>query len=160
MKRSLIRTSRSPHQLRQPRARIYDCLFPALFSSPPTSEAISRDRCHQTFGKFAPPSRRVAIEAFDLFLRVFQHFLLDGAKKPWRLQNPADGAGFETGTSVLWVKDAPSRTPRQSERRSLLAQCHKSCVSKSSPDFFNLGALSHFQFGPSLRRKRKAQAPH
>src|SRR5215469_974643 len=153
MKRSLIRTSRSPHQLRQPRARIYDCLFPALFSSPPTSEAISRERCHQTFGKFAPTSRRMAIEAFDLFLRVFQHFLLDGAKKSWRTQNPADGAGFQTGTPVLWVKDGPSRTPRQSERRSLLVQCHKSCFRKSSADLFNLGALSRFQFRSSLRRK-------
>ena len=105
------------------------------------------ERGHETFGKFASPSFGVAIKAFEFFLYVFKHSLTGGAGKLWRPQNATDCAGFQTGTLMTGLKDAPSRTSRQSERRSLLVQFHKSCFNKSYPDFRNLGALPHLRFG-------------
>jgi hypothetical protein len=100
----------------------------------------------ETFGEFASSSLSVAIKAFDLFLHVFKYSLTDAARKPRRPQNPTNGAGFQTGTLMTGLKNAPSRAPRHSERRSLLVQCDKSCFNKSYPDFRNLGALSRLQF--------------
>src|SRR5215472_17405369 len=77
-------------------------------------------RGHETFGKFAPPSLSMTIMAFDLFPHVFKYSLTDAAGKPRRSQNPNNGVGFQTGTLMIGHKDAPSRAPRQTERRSLL----------------------------------------
>ena len=83
-------------------------------------ELLVPRRGFETFGKFASSSLSVAITAFDLFLHVFKYSLTDGARKPRRPQNPTNGAGFQTGTLMTGLKNAPSRARRQSERRSLL----------------------------------------
>src|SRR5215472_10127311 len=103
-------------------------------------------RGHKTFGKFAPPSLGVAIEPHDLFLDVFHQSLPDQPRKLRRSPNANNGARRQTGAFMCGVEDAPRRAPRQSERRSLLLQCHKPCFNKSRPDFSNLGALSHLRF--------------
>src|SRR5215472_4284428 len=100
---------------------------------------------HETYAKFAPPSLGMTIKAFDLFPHVFKYTLTDAARKPRRSQNPTNGAGFQTGTLMIGPKDAPSCTPRQSERRNLLVKCHKSSFNKSFPDFRNLRALLRLQ---------------
>jgi len=104
---------------------------PLFFLAFVTRFKFVQHRGHETFGKFTPPSLSMTVKAFDLFLHVFKYSFTDGARKPRRSQNPTNGAGFQTGILMTGLKDAPSRAPRQSERRSLLVQCHKSCLNKS-----------------------------
>src|SRR5215472_13712626 len=111
-----------------------------MASSPDFKFVPQRD--HETFGKFTPPPLSMTIMAFDLFPHVFKYSLTGGARKPRRSQNPTNGAGFQTGTLMIGLKDAPSCTPRQSERRNLLVKCHKSSFNKSFPYFGKLGPLS------------------
>src|SRR5215472_971503 len=114
-----------------------------MASSPDFKFVPQRD--HETFGKFTPPPLSMTIMAFDLFPHVFKYSLTDAARKPRRSQDPTNGAGFQTGTLMIGLKDAPSCTPRHSERRNLLVKCHKSSFNKSFPDFRNLRALLRLQ---------------